>query len=91
MPDLDSFYIRHIWGDAVHAMIPAGGSGANAALEDAALLEKLIVEGSISEKTIGKYIDQMCEHAVPHIKRSAIGAQKLLAFQGFEGPKELYF
>jgi hypothetical protein len=51
-------------------MMPAGGSDVDAVLEDAALLAKLIVEGSISEKTMGKSIDQMWEHAVPHIKRS---------------------
>jgi 2-polyprenyl-6-methoxyphenol hydroxylase-like FAD-dependent oxidoreductase len=78
-------------GDAVHAMMPIGGAGANAALEDAASLLKVIVEEGISEKTMGKYVDQMWERAAPYIRMSAMGAQKLLGFKSFEGAKEIDF
>lgn len=77
-------------GDAVHASMPVGGLGANVALEDAASLTKLILEG-ISEKTMQKYIDRMWEDAVINIERSIMGGQKLLGFKGFEGAKEVVF
>lgn len=78
-------------GDAVHAMLPAGGSGANCALSDAALLLRLIVEEGISEKTMGKYIDGMWEYVLPAIIGSEVGGQKLLGFKGLEGRKEVDF
>lgn len=78
-------------GDAAHAMMPAGGSGANTALADAALLLKLLVEEGVSEEVIAKYVDGMWEYALPAIQASADGARKLLGFQGFEGAKEVIF
>jgi 2-polyprenyl-6-methoxyphenol hydroxylase-like FAD-dependent oxidoreductase len=78
-------------GHAVHAMLPAGGSGANCALSDAALLLKLIIEEGISENMMGKYIDEMQEYVLPSIIGSAAGGQKLLGFKGFEGRKEVDF
>ncbi|KAH8790004.1 hypothetical protein F5882DRAFT_324699, partial [Hyaloscypha sp. PMI_1271] len=50
-------------GDAAHAMMPAGGSGAACALGDAALLLKLIVEEGVSEETMEKYIDGMWQYS----------------------------
>jgi 2-polyprenyl-6-methoxyphenol hydroxylase-like FAD-dependent oxidoreductase len=76
-------------GDAAHAMMPAGGSGAKCALSDAALLLKLIVEEGVSEEMMAKYIDGMWEYSLPAIQQSAIGAQKLLGFKGWEDAKEV--
>ena len=76
-------------GDAVHAMMPAGGSGANTALADAALLVHLIVQEGITEDMMCKYIDQMWEYALASIERSALGGQKLLGFKGFDDAKEV--
>ena len=41
-------------GDAVHAMTPAGGIGANTAVRDAALLGRLLVEAGVGGKGGGK-------------------------------------
>jgi 2-polyprenyl-6-methoxyphenol hydroxylase-like FAD-dependent oxidoreductase len=76
-------------GDAVHAMMPTGGSGANAALRDAALLTKLIVQQGISEDMMQIYIDQLWEGALPLISGSAMAGEKLLGFKGFSQAKEI--
>jgi len=76
-------------GDAAHAMMPAGGSGANCALADVAVLLRLIVEEGVSEEMMGKYIDKMWEYALPAIKRSAMGGQKLLRFKGWDDATEV--
>lgn len=76
-------------GDAAHAMLPAGGSGAGCALADAALLLKLIVEMGVSEDSLTKYVDEMWLYALPCIEGSAMGGKKLLGFNGFEGLKEV--
>lgn len=78
-------------GDAVDAMLPAGGSGANCALSDAALLLRLIVEEGISANTMGKYVDGMWEYVLPVISGSEAGGQKLLGFKRTEGKKEVDF
>lgn len=75
-------------GDAAHTMLPAGGSGANCAVCDAALLLKLIVEDGVSEDMMGRYLDGMWEYALPAIEKSAMGAKVLLDFQGWENAKE---
>jgi 2-polyprenyl-6-methoxyphenol hydroxylase-like FAD-dependent oxidoreductase len=76
-------------GDAAHAMMPAGGSGAKCALMDAALLLKLIVDEGVSEETLRKYVDEMWEYALPAIQQSAMGAQLLLGFKGWEYTEEV--
>jgi 2-polyprenyl-6-methoxyphenol hydroxylase-like FAD-dependent oxidoreductase len=76
-------------GDAIHAMMPAGGSGAKCALADAASLPNLIVEEGVSEEIMGKYIDGMWEYALPAIQQSAMTAQKLLGFKGWNDTKEV--
>ncbi|KAN0095589.1 FAD/NAD(P)-binding domain containing protein [Hyaloscypha variabilis] len=76
-------------GDAVHAMMPAGGSGAKCALSDAALLLKLIVEEGVSEEMMEKYIEGMWEYSLPAIQQSGMAAQSLLGFKGWENAKEL--
>lgn len=76
-------------GDAVHAMMPAGGSGANCALSDAALLLRLIVEEGVSEEMMGKYIDGIWENSLSAIEQSAMAAKMLLGFKGWEDVKEV--
>ena len=76
-------------GDAAHAMMPAGGSGAACALGDAALLLKLIVEEGVSEETMEKYIDGMWQYSLPAIQQSAMAAQGLLGFKGWGDAKEI--
>ena len=76
-------------GDAAHAMMPAGGSGAACALGDAALLLKLIVEEGVSEETMEKYIDGMWQYSLPAIQQSAMAAQGLLGFKGWDDAKEI--
>ncbi|KAH6662869.1 hypothetical protein B0J14DRAFT_707429 [Halenospora varia] len=78
-------------GDAIHAMMPTGGSGANAALTDAAVLARLISEEGISEKMSQNFTDQMWVYALPFIEKSFLGAEKLLGFKGVEGAKEVDF
>lgn len=78
-----------LMGDAIHAMMPAGGSGANTALTDAALLAKIIAEEGVSEESMGNFVNQMWEYALPAIEGSAQGGKKLLGFQGFESAKEV--
>ncbi|KAF8856627.1 FAD/NAD(P)-binding domain-containing protein [Acephala macrosclerotiorum] len=81
-------------GDAIHGMMPTGGSGANVALSDAALLLKLLVETSgkgesVGEEVLMKFWDGMWEVALPAIEGSAVGDTKLFGFKGFEGTKEV--
>jgi 2-polyprenyl-6-methoxyphenol hydroxylase-like FAD-dependent oxidoreductase len=76
-------------GDAAHAMLPYGGSGANCALADAALLLKLIVNEGVSDEMMHKYVDEMWGYSLPAIERSAMGAQKLLRFKGWGDTKEV--
>jgi 2-polyprenyl-6-methoxyphenol hydroxylase-like FAD-dependent oxidoreductase len=78
-------------GDAIHAMVPAGGSGANAALADAASLLRMIVEKGVGEDLASSYVDEMWESVVPLIERSNEAGRKLLGFRGFEHAKEVEF
>lgn len=78
-----------LMGDAIHAMMPAGGSGANTALTDASLLAGIIAERGISEKTMGDFVNEMWEYALLAIEVSAQGGKKLLGFKGFENAKEV--
>ncbi len=70
-------------------MMPAGGSGAKCAIADAATLVKLIVEEGVSEEVMGTYIDGMWECSLPAIQQSAMAAQKLLGFKGWDDTKEV--
>jgi 2-polyprenyl-6-methoxyphenol hydroxylase-like FAD-dependent oxidoreductase len=80
-----------LMGDAIHAMMPAGGSGANTALADASLLAEIIAKKGISKETMGSFVDQMWEYALPAINGSAEGGKELLGFKGFENAKEVIF
>jgi 2-polyprenyl-6-methoxyphenol hydroxylase-like FAD-dependent oxidoreductase len=61
-------------GDAIHAMSPARGSGANTALQDAALLSRLLgtgaAEGADIVAAIGEYERQMREYGYAAVAAS---------------------
>lgn len=78
-----------LMGDAIHAMMPAGGSGANTALTDASLLGRIISEHGVSADTMASFADQMWEYALPAIEGSAQAGKKLLGFKGFKNAKEV--
>jgi 2-polyprenyl-6-methoxyphenol hydroxylase-like FAD-dependent oxidoreductase len=65
-------------GDAVHAMSPAAGAGANTALADGATLcEAIVTDGVITEATIGRYEEAMREYASKSIAASAKGGKHM--------------
>ncbi|PVH82514.1 FAD/NAD(P)-binding domain-containing protein [Cadophora sp. DSE1049] len=90
-PDWKSSASVTLLGDAAHAIMPAGGSGANTALADAALLLEHIVQEGVSETVLSKYVDEMWKYALPAIEGSVAGAEKLLGFKGFKGAREIDF
>lgn len=58
-------------GDAVHSMTPAGGIGANTAVQDSALLGRLIVEaGGFKEGITATYEKEMRVYASEAVKTS---------------------
>jgi 2-polyprenyl-6-methoxyphenol hydroxylase-like FAD-dependent oxidoreductase len=63
-----------VLGDAIHAMSPARGSGANTALQDAALLCRLLgtvaVDGADIVAAIGDYERQMREYGYAAVAAS---------------------
>ena len=64
-------------GDAVHAMTPAGGVGANTALRDAELLGRLIAEnGGWGTNVTGEYEKEMRVYASENVKESFATASK---------------
>jgi 2-polyprenyl-6-methoxyphenol hydroxylase-like FAD-dependent oxidoreductase len=68
-------------GDAVHAMTPAGGVGANTALKDAALLGRLLADaGDWKEGLTEKYEREMRVYASANVKMSFERASRLFAF-----------
>lgn len=68
-------------GDAIHAMSPAGGLGANSALYDAAILcdslTKVAPEQMDLLDAIAAYEEKMREHSISAILASEQGGQKL--------------
>jgi salicylate hydroxylase len=71
-------------GDAVHAMSPAGGLGANTALQDAAALATLLTDAVATRKTlsdvISSYETEMRIRAAEAIDASERSARILLEF-----------
>ncbi|MBB5636885.1 2-polyprenyl-6-methoxyphenol hydroxylase-like FAD-dependent oxidoreductase [Pedobacter cryoconitis] len=68
-------------GDAIHAMSPAGGLGANTALYDAAVLTEQLA-GAVNQQTdiiraIAAYEYQMCKHSFEAVNISGQGSTKL--------------
>jgi len=57
-------------GDAIHAMSPARGSGANTALQEAGLLCRLLVEGDDVVKAVGDYEVRMRDHGFAAVEAS---------------------
>ncbi|MFG1961801.1 FAD-dependent oxidoreductase [Nonomuraea sp. NPDC049028] len=61
-------------GDAIHAMTPARGTGANTALRDAALLTRLLPAAARGEQpvleVIGEYEAQMTEYGFAAVRAS---------------------
>ncbi|KAF2013889.1 FAD/NAD(P)-binding domain-containing protein [Aaosphaeria arxii CBS 175.79] len=58
-------------GDAVHAMTPAGGNGANTAMRDSALLGRLLAEaGGFKEGVTAEYEKVMRVYASEAVKKS---------------------
>ena len=61
-------------GDAIHAMTPAGGKGANTALRDAALLSEQLTEADRGtarlEATLGEYETRMREYGFRAVAES---------------------
>jgi 2-polyprenyl-6-methoxyphenol hydroxylase-like FAD-dependent oxidoreductase len=65
-------------GDAVHAMTPAGGVGANTALKDAALLGRLLADaGGWREGLTAEYEPEMRAYASASVKMSFERASRL--------------
>lgn len=65
-------------GDAVHAMTPAGGVGANTALKDAALLGRLLADaGGWKEGLTAEYEREMRAYASANVKMSFERASRL--------------
>jgi 2-polyprenyl-6-methoxyphenol hydroxylase-like FAD-dependent oxidoreductase len=65
-------------GDAVHAMTPAGGVGANTALKDASVLGRLLGEaGGWREGITNEYEREMRVYASPNVKMSFERASRL--------------
>jgi 2-polyprenyl-6-methoxyphenol hydroxylase-like FAD-dependent oxidoreductase len=63
-----------VLGDAIHAMSPAGGSGANTALQDAAQLCRALTttgDGDDIIAAIGRYEDQMRDYGYVAVAASA--------------------
>lgn len=67
-------------GDAVHAMSPAGGLGANTALRDAATLAELLTAGELtSVGALAEYERRMRAYAIEAVAASERGTARLTA------------
>jgi 2-polyprenyl-6-methoxyphenol hydroxylase-like FAD-dependent oxidoreductase len=68
-----------VLGDAVHAMSPAGGSGANVALQDAALLRRVLTEGDPNDPipSIAQYETSMIDNGFAAIRASRQANQRI--------------
>ena len=70
-------------GDAVHAMPPTGGVGANTAVKDAATLLRHLQNGVTVENVV-KYEEEMKGYAREAILRSSQGGKHLFGMKPFE-------
>ncbi|NRD78986.1 FAD-dependent monooxygenase [Bacillus sp. BRMEA1] len=91
VPDWQTSRIT-LMGDAIHAMNPAGGSGASTAFLDAALLSMLLESVSKGEveliPAIRKYEQTMREYAYPTMESSYQNARKIFLRESEKGEKE---
>ena len=65
-----------VLGDAIHAMSPAGGVGANTALADAAMLAQCLAEGDVGPAVV-RYEADMRERAERALALTRAGAERL--------------
>ncbi|NUR92101.1 MAG: FAD-dependent monooxygenase, partial [Nonomuraea sp.] len=65
-------------GDAVHAMSPAGGAGANTALRDAATLAKALRAGGPVVAALSAYETEMIDYGFAAVRRSADNGHRFL-------------
>ena len=71
VPEWDNEPRVTVIGDAVHAMTPAGGVGANTALKDAALLGRLLADaGGWKDELTARYEREMRPYASGNVKMS---------------------
>lgn len=74
-----------VMGDAIHAMSPAAGIGANTALRDAHVLGDRLLAAAKDETTlidgIGAYEHAMREYAYQAVRKSAFIGQKVIGHQ----------
>ena len=78
-----------VLGDAVHAMPPSGAVGAVAALHDAAMLARKLVEDGMGVESINAYEKETREYAGAGIKRSLKAGEQLWNQPLFEECKEV--
>jgi 2-polyprenyl-6-methoxyphenol hydroxylase-like FAD-dependent oxidoreductase len=64
-------------GDAIHAMSPAGGVGANTALADAAMLAACLADGGI-DQAVARYEADMRNRAEQALAATRAGTERLL-------------
>jgi 2-polyprenyl-6-methoxyphenol hydroxylase-like FAD-dependent oxidoreductase len=68
-------------GDAIHATTPVGGTGANTALRDAALLAECLAEvgrdGGDPRPRLSRYEEQMLGYGFEAVRRSVRGAEHI--------------
>jgi 2-polyprenyl-6-methoxyphenol hydroxylase-like FAD-dependent oxidoreductase len=78
VPEWDNEPRVTLIGDAVHAMTPAGGVGANTALKDAALVGRLLADaGGYNERLTAEYEREMRAYASANVKMSFERASRM--------------
>ncbi|WP_187433299.1 FAD-dependent monooxygenase, partial [Serratia marcescens] len=65
-------------GDAVHAMSPAGGLGANTALADAASLAAHLAHSDSAAQALGNYGTELQTRGAAAIRLSRLASERLL-------------
>ena len=88
LPSRENSACVTVLGDAVHAMPPSGAVGAVAALHDASILAKRLVEDGMGVESIGAYEKEMREHAGAGIGTSLKAGEQLWNQPPFEECKE---
>ncbi|MCD4506672.1 FAD-dependent monooxygenase [Chromobacterium piscinae] len=66
-----------VLGDAIHAMSPAGGVGANTALADAAMLAAYLADGDVGQAVV-RYEADMRDRAEQALAATRAGTERLL-------------
>jgi 2-polyprenyl-6-methoxyphenol hydroxylase-like FAD-dependent oxidoreductase len=83
VPEWESEHRVTLIGDAVHAMTPAGGVGANTALRDAAFLGRSLADaGGWTAGLTADYEREMRRYASPNVKMSFERASRLINIKG---------